>query len=117
MSVIDPTLAAKAGTMTPTNQDSAVKTIGRGLRTAPILRQGLGLTWLLAAIGAAGRVVVPLLIQQAIDRGLSDQGVNIDVIVQMAIAAAVAVIISGDAFRFASLRLGVRTERALHDRR
>ncbi len=117
MSVIDPTLAAKAGTMTPTNQDSAVRTIGRGLRTAPILRQGLGLTWLLAAIGAAGRVVVPLLIQQAIDRGLAEGGVNMDVIVQMAIAAAIAVIVSGVAFRYAALRLGVRSERALHDLR
>ncbi len=85
---VDPTLAAKAGTMTPINQDSAVRTIGRGLQTAPILRQGLGLTWLLAAIGAAGRVVVPLLIQQAIDDGLAEGEVQIDVIVRMSAIAA-----------------------------
>jgi ATP-binding cassette subfamily B protein len=114
---VDPTLAAKAGTMTPINQDSAVRTIGRGLQTAPILRQGLGLTWLLAAIGAAGRVVVPLLIQQAIDDGLAGGEVQIDVIVRMSSIAAVAVIISGIALRQAALRLGVRSERALHDLR
>jgi ATP-binding cassette subfamily B protein len=114
---VDPTLAAKAGTMTPINQDSAVRTIGRGLQTAPILRQGLGLTWLLAAIGAAGRVVVPLLIQQAIDDGLAEGEVQIDVIVRMSSIAAVAVIISGIALRQAALRLGVRSERALHDLR
>ena len=36
-----------------------------------MLRQGLGVTWLLAAVGAGGRVVVPILLQQAIDRGIS----------------------------------------------
>jgi hypothetical protein len=35
-----------------------------------VLRQGLGVTWLLAAFGAGGRVVVPITIQQAIDRGI-----------------------------------------------
>ena len=50
---------------------SAVHTIGRGLEEAPVLRQGLGVTWLLAAVGAGGRVVVPILLQQAIDRGIA----------------------------------------------
>ena len=45
-------------------------TIGRGLEEAPILRQGLGVTWMLAAVGAVGRVVVPILLQQAIDKGI-----------------------------------------------
>lgn len=114
---VEPTFAAKAGTMTPINQDSAVRTIGRGLETAPILRQGLGLTWLLAAIGAAGRVVVPLLIQQAIDVGLADGDVQFDVIARMSAIAAVGVIVSGVALRQAALRLGERSERALHDLR
>ena len=39
---------------------SAVHTIGRGLQEAPVLRQGLGVTWMLAAVGACGRVVVPV---------------------------------------------------------
>ncbi len=117
MSVLDPTIAVKAGTMSPSGEDSAVRTIGRGLETAPILRQGLGVTWLLAAIGAAGRVVVPLLIQQAIDNGLADGQVQLDVIVQMALVAVVAVLVSGLAYRTAALRLGERSERALHDLR
>ncbi len=114
---IDPTLAAKVGTLTPPNHDSAVRTIGRGLETAPILRQGLGVTWLLAAVGAAGRVAVPILIQQSIDRGVVDGEVRMDVIVQMAVIAAIAVVISGWGFRQAALRLGERSERALHDLR
>jgi ATP-binding cassette, subfamily B, bacterial len=115
---VDPTLAAKVGTLTAPSQDSAVRTIGRGLETAPILRQGLGVTWMFAAVGAAGRVVVPILIQQAIDRGIPTGGeVRIDVIVQMALLGALAVLVSGWAFRMASLRLGERSERALHDLR
>ncbi len=117
MSTVDPTLAARAGTLTATSQDSAVRTIGRGLETAPILRQGLGWTWLLAAVGAAGRVVVPILLQQAIDRGIVDGEVRIDVIVQLAVIGAVAVVVAGVSFRFAALRLGERSERALYDLR
>jgi ATP-binding cassette, subfamily B, bacterial len=117
VSVLDPTIAVKAGTL-PVSQDSAVRTIGRGLQTAPILRQGLGITWLLAAVGAGGRVVVPLLIQQAVDNGgLASGDVQLDVIVRMAIIAAVAVVVSGVAFRLAAMRLGERSERALHDLR
>lgn len=114
---IDPTLVSKAGTLTPPSQDSAIRTIGRGLETAPVLRQGLGVTWLFAALGAGGRVVVPILIQQAIDRGITDDGVRMDLIIQMALIAVVAVLVSGWAFRVASLRLGERSERALHDLR
>ncbi|MGB0114235.1 MAG: ABC transporter ATP-binding protein [Ilumatobacteraceae bacterium] len=118
MSMVDPTLVAKAGTIAPPSSDSAVRTIGRGLETAPILRQGLGLTWMFAAMGAAGRVVVPILIQQAIDRGLDNEdGVRMDVIVQMALIGAVVVLVSGVALRQASLRLGERSERALQDLR
>ena len=54
----------------PIGPSSAVRTIGRGLEEAPVLRQGLAVTWLLAAVGAAGHVVVPVLLQQAIDRGI-----------------------------------------------
>ena len=117
MSVLDPTIAAKAGTIRPISEDSAVRTIGRGLETAPILRQGLGVTWMLAAVGAAGRVVVPLLIQQAIDNGLSGGEVQLDVIVRMSLIAVVAVLVSGVAYRAAAIRLGERSERALHDLR
>ena len=117
MSTVDPSIAAKVGLIAPINQDSAFRTVGRGLQTAPILRQGLGITWLFAAIGAAGRVVVPLLIQQAIDRGLQDDEVQFDVIARSGAIAAVAVIMSGICLRQAAMRLGERSERALHDLR
>lgn len=118
MTTVDPRVVARAGSITAPSRDSAVRTIGRGLETAPVLRQGLAITWLLAAIGASGRVVVPILIQQAIDRGIVGQDeVRIDLIVRLAIVGAVAVLISGVALRQAAYRLGQRSERALYDLR
>jgi ATP-binding cassette, subfamily B, bacterial len=119
VTTIDPNLIARAGTIAPPSQDSAVRIIGRGLETAPILREGLGVTWLLAAVGAAGRVVVPILIQQAIDKGIDEDtgDVRFDLIVRMALIGVVAVLISGLALRQASIRLGERSERALYDLR
>jgi ATP-binding cassette subfamily B protein len=114
---VDPTLAARAGAISPSGPDSAVRTIARGLETAPILRQGLGVTWMFAAVGAAGRVVVPILIQQSIDRGITDDGVRVDLIAWMAVIGAIAVVVSGLAFRQAAMRLGERSERALQDLR
>ena len=119
MSTIDPNLIVRAGTIAPPSQDSAVRIIGRGLDTAPILREGLGITWLFAAVAAAGRVVVPILIQQAIDKGIDEEtgDVQFDLIVKMALIGAVAVIVSGLCLRQASIRLGERSERALYDLR
>jgi ATP-binding cassette, subfamily B, bacterial len=95
---------------------TATQTILRGLREAPVLRHGLWITFLLAAIGAAGRVVVPVLIQQAIDNGIvGREEVRVDLVVRLAIIGTVAVLISGLALRQAALRLGDRSERALYD--
>lgn len=105
-----------------TGRLSTVGTIGRGLDEAPILRQGLGVTWLIAAVGAAGRVVVPIVIQQAIDRGIIDRGddrrgVDIRLVVICALIGAAALIVSATFGRVATIRLGTRSEQALNDLR
>jgi putative ABC transport system ATP-binding protein len=98
----------------PMGRFSAVHTIGRGLQEAPVLRQGLGVTWMLAAVGACGRVVVPILLQQAIDKGIvRDEGVRVGFVAVLALIAAGALIISGIAQRQAIVRLGTRSEQAL----
>jgi putative ABC transport system ATP-binding protein len=102
----------------PLGRFSAVYTINRGLKEAPVLRQGLGLTWSLAALGACGRVVVPILVQQSIDKGIvGPDGVQVDLVATMAGIAALALIIAGAAQRQAVVRLGVRSEQALYDLR
>jgi putative ABC transport system ATP-binding protein len=91
-----------------------VGTIRRGLEEAPVLRQGLWVTWLLAAVGAVGRVVVPVLLQQAIDHGIIGQeGVRVGFVGVLSLVAAGALLISGVAQRQAVVRLGTRSEEAL----
>ena len=107
----------------PSGPYSATTAIGRGLEEAPVLRQGLGVTWLLAAIGAGGRVVVPILIQQAIDKGIrvdddgDIDGVRIRFIVACAVIAVGALAIAAVCQRAAVVRLGTRSEQALNDLR
>jgi ABC-type multidrug transport system fused ATPase/permease subunit len=102
----------------PIGRFSAVNAIGRGLQEAPVLRQGLGVTWLLAAVGAGGRVVVPVTIQQAIDRGIvGHDPVRLGLVGSMGLVAVGALLIAGFAQRLAVVRLGVRSERALYDLR
>jgi ATP-binding cassette, subfamily B, bacterial len=102
----------------PMGRFAGVHTINRGLQEAPILRQGLALTWCLAAVGATSRIVVPILLQQAIDKGIiTDEGVKINVVATLAAIAAVALVIAGFAQRQAIVRLGTRGEQALYDLR
>lgn len=101
--------------------ETAITTIRRGLREVPVLRHGLWLTFLLAALGSGGRVVVPILIQQAIDKGIVGVGgedfVDVALVAWLAFVGLVMVLVAGIAFRQAALRLGVRSEQALYDLR
>lgn len=102
----------------PIGRFSTVSAIGRGLEEAPVLRSGLGLTWLLAALGAGGRVVIPIVVQQAIDRGIvGHDPVRMDVVVVCAAIGVVALLIAAVLSRAAIVRLGTRSEQALSDLR
>jgi hypothetical protein len=67
----------------------AIETLNQGVRAVPSLRQGIGFTLMLAMLGASGRVVVPVVIQQAIDHGLhrsikgSAQSVDISLVIKL----------------------------------
>jgi ATP-binding cassette, subfamily B, bacterial len=53
----------------------AVEVLRRGLAVTPELRQGIALTVVMAVVTAAGKLAVPVLIQQILDRGvLDDEG-------------------------------------------
>ncbi len=98
--------------------DGALATIRRGLDVAPVLRDGLGTTFALATVGSGGRIVVPILIQQAIDKGIVGRDeVRVGLVVQLAVVAVVAVSVAALALRQAQVRLGERSERALYDLR
>lgn len=60
--------AVEVAAVTPT---AALAVLRRALRRSPALRRGLAITLLLALIAALGRVSIPILIQQIVDRGLA----------------------------------------------
>ena len=92
----------------------AVATLSRGVQTAPELTQGAGVTIGLSLVGAAGRIVVPVLIQQAIDGGITDNRVDVGRVAVLCAIGFVVVVVAGFAQRAAMLRLGVRSEDALY---
>ncbi|GAA1895214.1 ABC transporter ATP-binding protein [Actinomadura bangladeshensis] len=54
--------------------EGALSTLRRGLRLSPEFTAGLTVTLLLALVSTAGRVVVPIAVQQTIDKGLGRPG-------------------------------------------
>ncbi|HJQ77027.1 MAG TPA: ABC transporter ATP-binding protein [Acidimicrobiia bacterium] len=91
----------------------AWSTIKRGLSLSPELRKGLGGTLVIALVATAGRIVVPIAIQQILDRGFTDTGVDMGFVVQTIGLALVAVVITGLATGWMHLRLARVSETAL----
>ena len=96
-----------------TEDRGSFATLAHALRIAPEFRAGLAVTLLLALISTAGRVVVPLAVQQTIDHGLNrdhpDPG-----LVQLACGlAAVAVAVTAIANYLMNVRLYRTTEDGL----
>ena len=54
--------------------EGAMATLRRGLRMMPEFRRGLPVTFALALVATLGRVVVPVAVQQTLDRGLGAPG-------------------------------------------
>ena len=93
---------------------SARDTIRRGLAFSPELGDGFGWTLLLAAVGTAGRLVVPISMQQTLDRGINGpDGVNVSFVAWMAVAAALAILATGVSSYFMTARLFTASERGL----
>ncbi|MFP5309245.1 MAG: ABC transporter ATP-binding protein [Actinomycetes bacterium] len=75
-------------------------------RVAPSLRRGFGLTLLLATLGTVGQLVVPIAVQQVLDREVLTDGAPDLTVVALAAAGAVVVLVgSMAANRTALLRL------------
>jgi putative ABC transport system ATP-binding protein len=80
----------------------------------PEFRQGLPVTFLLALIATAGRVVVPIAVQQTLDRGLgAPGGPNIGLVRELVAVCALVVLVTGFAVYRMNVRLFRTTETAL----
>src|SRR5262249_9079012 len=84
--------------------DPVMQVLRRGLAATPELREGFPVTALLAIIGGGGRIVVPVLVQQVLDKGLAN-GVQMDLVIRLCAIAAVIVVISAIAVRLTHVRL------------
>ena len=85
--------------------EGALTTLRRGLRMMPEFRRGLPATFALALMATAGRVVVPIAVQQVIDRGLAgSDGPDLDLVRNLVAVCAVVVVLTG----FAVYRMNVR---------
>ena len=104
----------------------ALDTVKRGLALNPELRNGLVFTVVLALLATAGRVVVPIVIQQVLDRGIVGGTVDLDAITRFIAYGLVATVVTAvttaimnrrlaEAVEIALSNLRVRTFRHVHD--
>jgi ATP-binding cassette, subfamily B, bacterial len=92
----------------------ALETFRRGLRLMPEFRRGLPVTFLLALVATAGRVVVPIAIQQTLDRGLSGPGgADLGLVRRLVLICVAVVVVTGVAVYRMNVRLFRTTETAL----
>lgn len=90
-----------------------VSTLVQGWRTTPELRRGLAGTIAFAFAASAGRVTVPVLVQQAIDHGLQPDAVDVGLVTRLCAFGALAVVLSTWCNRMAVARLARSSEAAL----
>jgi putative ABC transport system ATP-binding protein len=105
----------RSGTLLDTGESiSAWQTIRRGVELSPELKAGLGGTLVLAVLATLGRVVVPIAVQQTLDRGLGGtSGPDLGFMTRMALLAGVAVVVTGAASYLMTSRLFTSAERGL----
>jgi ATP-binding cassette, subfamily B, bacterial len=96
------------------SEESAWGTLRRGLTMSPEFRVGLPLTLFLAAVATGGRVLVPIAVQQTVDKGLLGSGGPDPARVRAAVLlAALAVVLTSGAAYLLNVRLFRTTESGL----
>ncbi len=98
--------------------DSTTRVLRRAFTVAPALSRGLVFTLILAALGTALELVVPVTVQRIIDDVLlSDTTVDRGQVIQAGVAALVAIVAAAIARRFALARLARSAATGLADLR
>lgn len=97
-----------------TDDSHAWATLRRGIQLSPELRDGWVVTLILAIVGTAGRVVVPIAVQQGLDHGVNAPGgVNVRFIVMASLVAGGAILATGFSSALMTARLFRASERGL----
>src|SRR5215204_2632451 len=112
----------RAGPMTATTSSTvghgtagtAWQTVRRGLALSPEMRDGLPVMLGLALLATAGRVVVPIAVQQTIDGGLMRAGgADLTYVRWMCLVAGVAILVTAGAAYLMNVRIFRATEAGL----
>ncbi|GAA0554660.1 ABC transporter ATP-binding protein [Actinomadura livida] len=94
--------------------EGALSTLKRGIMLSPEFRAGLAGTLLLALLSTAGRVVVPVAVQQTIDKGIGNPGgPDIAFIRTAVLVCAVAVVVTAVCAYLMNVRLYKASEGGL----
>ncbi len=106
---------ATAGTAMDSGEEiSAWETIRLGAEISPELKEGFGGTVGLALLGTAGRVVVPIAVQQTLDKGINGpHGIDLGFVGMMALMATVAMVVTGFSSYLMTVRLFTTAEKGL----
>jgi ABC-type multidrug transport system fused ATPase/permease subunit len=93
---------------------AALDTIRRGMAVSPELRDGLGGTLALAVLATVGQVVIPIVVQQTLDRGLNGpDGPDVGFMLEMGLVATFAILVTAGASYFMTSRLFTTAETGL----
>ena len=93
---------------------SSWQTVRRGLRLAPQITAGLGLTLALSLLATLGRLAVPIAVQQTVDHGLKGGGeADLTLVAWVAVAGATVLALTGWCTYLTNLRVYRATERGL----
>jgi ATP-binding cassette subfamily B protein len=91
----------------------AIEVVRRGMRQTPELRTGAVVTVLLALVGGAGRVAIPVLVQQVLDHGVLQDDVDLPLVYRMCAIAGVIVAVTAATTFLTHRRLAVASEASL----
>ncbi|MFC6153256.1 ABC transporter ATP-binding protein [Nocardioides yefusunii] len=100
----------------PEAEIGAIETIRRGLRLSPELLTGFWVTFTLALVASVGQVVVPVSVQQTLDKGLGgsgDGGTDVSFVVTMGAVAFLGLVLTSLAQYGMTSRLFATSERGL----
>jgi ATP-binding cassette subfamily B protein len=92
---------------------SGLAILRRGLALSPAIKDGLGLTILLAVLSTAGGSVVPIVIKQTVDSGLGEGDTRLADVAGYLLAALGVIVVSGLLAYWMRVRLFVASERGL----
>lgn len=107
--------ANTSGTQMDTGEQiGAMETLRQGLAVSPELKEGIGFTLVLAVLASMGQVVVPIAVQQTLDRGLgAPGGPDLRFVLWMGLACVAAIAVTSAASYLMTSRLFRTSERGL----